>query len=881
MAGVFLGSIYATLEMKTAKFNSALSGVESKFGKAGTASMGFAKVVGAASVAAGAAMVYAGKQAADFETQMADVSTLIAGDSTQAMGTLRQGILDMVKEIPKSPEELGASAYAITSAGITDAAEALKVLESSAKLAVAGLGTTEEATNLMTSAINSFASEGLTAAEISDILFKTVKNGKTTVAELSQGFGAVAGQMSDAGIPMKDFMSVISALTTVGVPASQAYTQMRAVIAGLTRETETSKKVFGELGVKTFKELIAKTGGVGKAMQAVKEQVGDNDAEMLKLVGSTEAMAAITSISGATSEAYANTLNDMEDATYGVNEAFEKQKATANNQLKLLGNQLQVVAVELGSKLLPYVTQFADFMLNRVVPAASKLFTWLGQNKIVIAALAGAIIGGLVPAFIIMAVNAWLAVAPLLPFIALGAAIAALAYLIISNWDTLKGWFITFKDVIVNGWNTIYDKIVVVKDIVVGAFSDAINSIKATWQTVYDAVTGFLEDNETAIKNVGVVIGAALLPKITQIGIQFAITAGRAVASAAITAGAWVASAAQSLLAFVIRIPGLIAQFVLASGSAIINAAITTGAWIASAATTLFQWGITFAGYLAGMAVAVAQSALAALRIAASWLLAMGPIGLIVAVVIAAVALIILNWDKVKTFAIAVWNWIKNAAVTVFNFIKGAVVMYINAYINTFMWLRDRVVGAWNWIKDKAVAVFNGIKTTISNVVDTVVGWFSGLGGRIGSAIGGIADTVSSPFRAAFNAVAGFWNSTVGKISFTAPDWVPGIGGKGFSMPTIPTLAQGGIATRATLAMIGEGGEPEAVIPLSKLSQIMRNELPSMRTSVGSVPNGLDTKTSGSNGDVINIDRLELPNVQNPDDFVRDMKLKLASMRGV
>jgi hypothetical protein len=48
---------------------------------------------------------------------------------------------------------------------------------------------------------------------------------------------------------------------------------------------------------------------------------------------------------------------------------------------------------------------------------------------------------------------------------------------------------------------------------------------------------------------------------------------------------------------------------------------------------------------------------------------------------------------------------------------------------------------------------------------------------------------------------------------------VPGIGGKGFSMPDIPMLAAGGIVTGPTLAMIGEAG-PEAVIPLDRMSQM-------------------------------------------------------------
>lgn len=39
-------------------------------------------------------------------------------------------------------------------------------------------------------------------------------------------------------------------------------------------------------------------------------------------------------------------------------------------------------------------------------------------------------------------------------------------------------------------------------------------------------------------------------------------------------------------------------------------------------------------------------------------------------------------------------------------------------------------------------------------------------------------------------------------------------------MPKLPELAEGGIVSKATVAMIGEGREPEAVIPLSKIGQV-------------------------------------------------------------
>jgi phage-related protein len=71
-------------------------------------------------------------------------------------------------------------------------------------------------------------------------------------------------------------------------------------------------------------------------------------------------------------------------------------------------------------------------------------------------------------------------------------------------------------------------------------------------------------------------------------------------------------------------------------------------------------------------------------------------------------------------------------------------------------------------------------------------------------------------FKTVFNAIGSIWNNTLGKIGFDIPNWVPGLGGKGFSFPQIPMLANGGIISQATLAVVGESG-PEAVIPLDRM----------------------------------------------------------------
>jgi hypothetical protein len=137
------------------------------------------------------------------------------------------------------------------------------------------------------------------------------------------------------------------------------------------------------------------------------------------------------------------------------------------------------------------------------------------------------------------------------------------------------------------------------------------------------------------------------------------------------------------------------------------------------------------------------------------------------------------------------------------------------------------IKGVFDWVKNNwplILAVITGpFGLAIAFVVkfkDDIMGVFSLIYSGIKATMGFVADVISAPFKAAFRAVAGLWNSTIGKLSFKVPSWVPGIGGSGFDVPDIPMLAEGGIVTSPTLAMIGEGRGPEAVIPLSKLGSM-------------------------------------------------------------
>lgn len=173
---------------------------------------------------------------------------------------------------------------------------------------------------------------------------------------------------------------------------------------------------------------------------------------------------------------------------------------------------------------------------------------------------------------------------------------------------------------------------------------------------------------------------------------------------------------------------------------------------------------------------------------------------------------------------INVFMAIASAAVDVWNGIKSAVSTAINAVSATIKSVTSTISSVWN-------AAWNGIKSFVSSTWEGIKSVFSTAAGWARTTFNKIGDAITAPFRAAFNGIRSLWNSTIGKLSWTVPDWVPLIGGSSISAPK---LAEGGITTGPVMAMIGEkprysgGHVPEAVIPLPQIE-------PYLATALGSV----------------------------------------------
>ena len=201
-------------------------------------------------------------------------------------------------------------------------------------------------------------------------------------------------------------------------------------------------------------------------------------------------------------------------------------------------------------------------------------------------------------------------------------------------------------------------------------------------------------------------------------------------------------------------------------------------------------------------------------------------IAAVIGAVVAAGILIYKNWDTIKAKAVELGGTIAEVWGNVKAWVSGTMTSIVSTFQENFPLLSAFITGWWQGIS----AAVENVKAIFTNIIDFVKNVFSGnwsaawenITNIFANVFGMIANIAKAPINGVISAINWVLEKING-ISVTIPDWVPGVGGTtlGFNIPMIPALAAGGIATAPTLAQIGEGGEPEAVLPLSKLADLL------------------------------------------------------------
>jgi phage-related protein len=214
------------------------------------------------------------------------------------------------------------------------------------------------------------------------------------------------------------------------------------------------------------------------------------------------------------------------------------------------------------------------------------------------------------------------------------------------------------------------------------------------------------------------------------------------------------------------------------------------------------------------------------------------PIGLVITLIGAAVAAFIYLWNNCegfRNFWIGLWNGIKAVFQAVADFITAYISAVVTVWttviqafqlafqtiwegiktifftvVGVFATYFQTIVSGWQTVLTGLQTFFTTLWENIKAGVMTFVSWILAVPMQIIAGFQVLGQGISSAFKAGINGlISGINIFLSGLNKLKIPDWVPGVGGKGFNIPLIPLLASGGFTTGPSIA--GEAGR-EAVL---------------------------------------------------------------------
>jgi len=322
------------------------------------------KVAGAAMTGIGFMAV---REFANFDRKVREIGTLLGGLTQEQIKTMGDEIRKTAIEFGQAFDTMAKARYDIVSAGFTDAADSAILLRESAKLAVAGVAEVSETADVLTSALNAYGKSAEDAAHFSDVLFSTVRLGKTTISELASGLGRVISVAPQAGVSFEELSAAIATLTSIGQSTEEVVTALNAAFLAFINTSPAMERRLADLGFETGVAAI-KSLGFAEALKAVTENA--SIVEIQEMFGNIRAFRAVAPLAGRAAEKFAYSLKQVAQSSGETQQALEQMIDSPAMRLARLQQRWKSAMIDIGEALEPIVTG-----LEKVATEFSKLDT--------------------------------------------------------------------------------------------------------------------------------------------------------------------------------------------------------------------------------------------------------------------------------------------------------------------------------------------------------------------------------------------------------------------------------------------------------------------------------------------------------------------------
>jgi TP901 family phage tail tape measure protein len=363
----------------------------------------------------------------------------------------------VAKVIPVPLQETQEGLYEIFSAMDVNVAQAEVILTGLARAAVAGQTDIATAGEGTIAVLNAWGLTSRDLERIMDVQFQMVRRGVGTYAEFSNAIGLAIPSAVRAGQEFETVAGMMAFLTRNGLSASSA-----ASSAGRALELLANAKTIERLekmGV-AVKDARGEFLPLVYIVQQMKDQFGDLTAperaaalnDLFKGAGNSVQARRFWDLAISQTDAFLTNVDAMDEAAGSLDQAYDIMFNQPQSQMQLLRNNWDILKVTFGQALLPILVKGTEWGLKFVGwiqnlnpetkemiakgLALASAFLVIGGA---ITGLAGGILmfvgfikymGGIVSVIkILAAFNVWIL------------AIAAAAYLIYKNWDTIGPMF--------------------------------------------------------------------------------------------------------------------------------------------------------------------------------------------------------------------------------------------------------------------------------------------------------------------------------------------------------------------------------------------------------------------------------------------------------
>lgn len=777
-----------------------------------------AAAVGAAAI--GTALAASVKAAIDFESSMADVRKVVPGlEEAQAFNAMKQSILDLSKELPVSAQGLAEIMAAAGQAGI--AKEELEdFTRSAAVMGVAFDISAGEAGNAMAKLRTSMGlsqPEVINLADAMNFLSNNMASSASEITDFMLRSGAVGKQVA---MTAEQTAALGSAMIAAGAAPEVAATSFNNLIKALTKgETATNRQegAFERLGLKATE--VAKrmqqdaVGTIRDVFQRISQLPAEIRTATISEIFGDEARALTPLITNMKLFDQAiGAVGDKSKYTGSMLAEFESRAGTTANQFQLFKNNIQALAIVMGDTLLPGLNLLATALIGILKPV-----TWLVQN-----------VPGLAP--VISAISV-----AFVGFVAVAPFISAL----ITSFTALKGIILAVSAAVsasafaasIAGW--------------LGAVAPVVAGIIAAFKALAVGVLAIITGPAglTVLLIAGIVALVVAFRK--PIG-EFFVWLGGAIAQGLTALWKWGEPIRKFWIGLWEGIKAIASGFFswfssflykayvepwIKIGTALVSAATATWEAVKGAVSSFISWFAT--GFQQNFLGAITR--------------ALGQIG----------QLFSAAFDAVRSFVVGWFSWWSTTTYKVliepFILLGSTLGGVVQRAWSSLASLFDRYVvqpiqTGWRTaisyvnttskqIATIAQSAWQGISTFfLSNVVEPIKRVWQGLqewmasivtrgAQALSAAYASIAGSVRGAFQGIVNGIGSIINNVIGMIN----KLIAGVNKvratvnlspiAAVPLVNIPSFAVGGVVDRPTLALVGEGGEQEYIVPESKMAQ--------------------------------------------------------------